>query len=234
MIMSKEIDNIFVDVRNAFRLLNRYQKRVLSIVDYIREQTPYTEMWGGKADFFDCINTKRNSPDGEYANLNVHRYRWGWDFLYGYIFEYYFGKTKLEPENKNAEMSVFQISDDGFFVSPIPIEKKSMTDIASFASAESSHTFLVLNIAVFATEHSQLWLHDPEQPNDNYKDFLTKFLSSSNDCTIKEKDGEIIILKKYEMQRFATQQSADSVIRDFARIVKERTGICLFKEEFYD
>ena len=25
--MRKEIDNIFVDVRNAFRLLSRYQKR---------------------------------------------------------------------------------------------------------------------------------------------------------------------------------------------------------------
>ena len=40
--MSKEIDNIFVDVRNAFRLLNRYQKRILQIVSYVREQTPYT------------------------------------------------------------------------------------------------------------------------------------------------------------------------------------------------
>ena len=29
--MKKEIDNIFVDVRNAFRLLTRYQERVLNI-----------------------------------------------------------------------------------------------------------------------------------------------------------------------------------------------------------
>ena len=42
--MKKEIDNIFVDVRNAFRLLARFQERVLNIVNYIREQTPYTDM----------------------------------------------------------------------------------------------------------------------------------------------------------------------------------------------
>ena len=30
--MKKEIDNIFVDVRNAFRLLSRYQKRILNII----------------------------------------------------------------------------------------------------------------------------------------------------------------------------------------------------------
>lgn len=33
--MSKELDNAFVDVRNAFRLLYRYQSRILDIVGYI-------------------------------------------------------------------------------------------------------------------------------------------------------------------------------------------------------
>lgn len=40
--MKKEIDNIFVDVRNAFRLLSRYQKRILNIVSiYQRTNTIY-------------------------------------------------------------------------------------------------------------------------------------------------------------------------------------------------
>ena len=42
--MSKELDNAFTDVRNAFRLLARYQSRVLDIINYIREHTPYTDM----------------------------------------------------------------------------------------------------------------------------------------------------------------------------------------------
>lgn len=46
--MNKELDNAFTDVRNAFRLLARYQSRVLDIINYIREQTPYTDMWGLK------------------------------------------------------------------------------------------------------------------------------------------------------------------------------------------
>ena len=59
--MSKDIDNIFVDVRNAFRLLNRYQKRILHIVSYIREQTSYSDMWGRKW-YASEIGTRRNSP----------------------------------------------------------------------------------------------------------------------------------------------------------------------------
>lgn len=228
--MSKEIDNIFIDVRNAFRLLNRYQKRVLHIVNYIREQTPYVDMWGSKGDFFSCIGNKRNSPDCDYAKLRVHKDMWGWDFLYGYIFEYYFGPIKFG--RKTAEMSIFQISDDGFFISEH--EKKHMTDVSSFSPADKSHSYLLLNISVFTTKYSQLWLKDPKFPDDSWKDFLSKFLSSSEIVRVINDDkGEVTILKKYEMQCFSTQQSADNVIRDFGKIVKENADIELFKADFY-
>ena len=229
--MSKEIDNIFVDVRNAFRLLNRYQKRILQIVSYVREQTPYTDMWGSRNWYFDEIGKRRNSPDSEYAKLSVRKDMWGWDFLYGYIFEYYFGRQRIDK--KNAEMSIFQISDDGYFISSQ--EKKHMTDIASFTPSEQSHSYLIFNLSVFPTKACNLWLRDPSFPDDEWDDFLTKFLSSSSDTKITRNDkGEVTILKKYEMQRFSSQQSADEVIRDFGRIAKDNTGIELFKKVFYE
>lgn len=113
--MKKEIDNIFVDVRNAFRLLARFQERVLNIVNYIREQTPYTDMWGSKNWFSDEIRNRRNSPDKDYAKLNVYKDMSGLDFLYGHFFEYYFGATKRGRHT--IEMSIFQVSDDGYFTS---------------------------------------------------------------------------------------------------------------------
>lgn len=227
--MSKEIDNIFVDVRNAFRLLNRYQKRILQIVSYVREQTPYTDMWGSRW-YFDEIGKRRNSPDSEYAKLSVRKDMWGWDFLYGYIFEYYFGRQRIDK--KNAEMSIFQISDDGYFISNQ--ENKYMTNVDSFASSEQSHSFIVFNVSVFPKKDCNLWLSDPESPDDEWDSFLTKFLSSSSNVKItKNEKGEVTVLKKYEMQRFTSQQSADEVIRDFGKIVKENAGIELFKKAFY-
>ena len=229
--MSKEIDNIFIDVRNAFRLLNRYQKRILQIVSYIREQTAYTDMWGKKDWYSDEIGKRRNSPDPEYAKLSVDKDMWGWDFLYGYIFEYYFGRQRIDK--KNAEMSIFQISDDGYFISGQ--DKKHMTDIASFTPSEQSHSYLIFNLSVFPTKECNLWLSDPSFPDDEWDDFLTKFLSSSSDTKITRNDkGEVTIPKKYEMQRFSSQQSADEVIRDFGRIAKDNTGIELFKKVFYE
>lgn len=233
--MNREIDNIFADVRNAFRLLNRYQERVLDIVNYIKEQTPFTRMTGQKW----YSNPIKKTQQNDYAKLNVYHNMWGWDFLYGYIFEYYF--DYIEKADKGIEMSIFQISDDGFFISEA--SNKHMTDIESFAPTDKSHSYLVLNVTIKnAGKDTELWLADTPYPASTpckekesaWKDFLTRFLSSSRpDEIIKGPNGETTILKKYEMQRFATQQSADDVIRDFARIIKEQTGVSLFKEGFY-
>lgn len=50
----------------------------------------------------------------------------------------------------------------------------------------------------------------------------------------KNEKGEVAIIKKYELQRFASQHEADCVIRDFGRIVKDNAGIELFKNNFYE
>ena len=44
---------------------------------------------------------------------------WGLDFLYGHFFEYYFGTIKIGKHT--IEMSVFQVSDDGYFISMMRI-----------------------------------------------------------------------------------------------------------------
>ena len=227
--MKKEIDNIFVDVRNAFRLLTRYQERVLNIVNYIREQTPYKDMWGSKNWYSDEIKSRRNSPDKEYAKLNVFKDMWGLDFLYGHFFEYYFGSTK--KGRYTIEMSIFQVSDDGYFISND--ENKHMTDISSYANSEISHSYIVFNVSVYTTKQSQLWLHDPDRPEDDGKDFLTRFLESSKDKIITSTDKEHTILKKYEMQHFTSQSETDKVITDFAKLVLDNTGVRIFKESFY-
>lgn len=223
--MSKDIDNIFVDVRNAFRLLNRYQKRILHIVSYIREQTSYSDMWGNKW-YSAEIGTRRN----RYANLSVGKDMWGWDFLYGYVFEYYFGVQKISK--RNVGMSIFQISDDGYYISTQ--DKKQETNVDSFETAESSHSYLVFLVTVF-NKNMDLWLSDPQFPDDDYEDFLTKFLSSPTDTKItKNEKGDVAILKRYELQKFASQHETDCVIRDFGRIVKENAEIELFKNSFYE
>jgi hypothetical protein len=155
---------------------------------------------------------------------------WGWDFLYGYVFEYYFGVQKINK--RNVEMSILQISDDGYYISTQ--DKKQETNIDSFETAESSHSYLVFLVTV-SNKETDWGLSDSEFPDDDKGIFLTKFLSSPIDTQItKNKEGDVAILKKYELQKFVSQHETDCVICNFGRIVKENAEIELFKNSFYE
>ena len=169
--MSKELDNAFTDVRNAFRLLARYQSRVLDIVNYIREHTPYTDMWGLRR-YCNVISTRKNCPGDNYANLNVHCDMWSWDFMYNYLFEYYFGQVKIQ--RKTIDMSIIQVSDDGFYKSLA--NNPSPTDISTFLPSDESNSYLVF------TAGWNEWLRDDVE--DDNEAFLNKFLAQSKDVSI--------------------------------------------------
>ena len=218
--MNKELDNAFTDVRNAFRLLARYQSRVLDIVDYIREQTPYTGMWGLRR-YCNVISTRKNCPVENYANLNVYRDMWGWDFLYNYLFEYYFGEKKFG--RKTIEMSVIQVSDDGYYRSMA--NNPSRTDISTFLPSDESGSYFVF------TAGWKAWLCDDTENDSNR--FLHKFLAGYKDlCVFIDKDKKHwAITKRYPMQRFSSQNEADKVLADFGKIVMEHTRIDLFKSK---
>ena len=61
-----------------------------------------------------------------------------------------------------------------------------------------------------------------------------EMLMTTCSVPVKNEKGEVAIIKKYELQRFASQHEADDVIRDFGRIVKQQASIELFKNSFFE
>ena len=221
--MGKEMDNAFQDVRTAFRLIYKYQTRVQSIINYIREHTLFPSIGGasvwGRRLFCDTIHGSKKSPDKDYANLNVHLDMWGWDFLYNYMFEYYFGIKKFGRQE--VEMSIIQISDDGFFKSVD--SRPSKTKISTFLPSEDSQSNFIFMAGV-----SKVWMNDSEEKD--MDTFLHKFIASNNDVSkyVDEK-GNWFIAKKYPMQRFLSQIDADKIIIDYGNLIHDTTGIKIFK-----
>lgn len=211
-----------IDVRSAFRQLYQYQRSVIGIVDYIREHTPFTRMYGRKR-FSQPIHNVQKSPMKGYANLNVFGGMWAWDFLYGYVFEYNFGKREID--GKKICMSVIQVSDDGSYCSQNP--HPSRTQLSTYESIESSHSYLVFVVG------NTLW---PKTNNkiDN-EQILKDFLRSENDENILQNDkGEKSVIKRYPMEKFINQAETDKVIWDVAKRVKEVLGVKVFKNGVYD
>lgn len=221
-----DLEKSFVDVRRAFRLLSEYQKRIVGIVGYIKEKSPFTMLVGRK---LGSNVIQAGNWIYDYARLKVFPEMWGWDFLYGYLFEYYMGDFDFGYRRGIAEMSVFQVSDDGFAISDVP--GKHLTDVDTFASPESSGTWLIL-YAHFRSKGSKknVWLGNTAW--DKHTEYLWQFLHSGcNEKIDKSLDGKAIsVMKKYPVCRFATQESTDGVLEDFNSLLeREKCAVIFFR-----
>lgn len=221
--MKNELDSILLDVRNAFRLLSVYQARVLDIVNYVKEQTTMPGIWGRKW-FSNPIKVCHGSPDSDYASLKIEKRMWPWDFLYGYLFEYYFGF--MDSKVGKVDFSIIQVSDDGYFKTNA--QEDSIPDCENFATAKDSHTLLL-----FAAGNSS-WMQSKIGENADYGNFLHKFIADEKDEHIvySEDKKEFFVIKKYDIQRFETQAKADQVIREFGKVL-ESFSVILFKDSYY-
>lgn len=124
---NKQIDSVFLQVRQAYRLLYTYQKCVLDIMQFIGDQTS-RRYAGGWSKF------SASSPKDGKGTLDE---TWAWDWLNMYCYEFWFGE-EIIAENK-INFSIWLVSDTGFY----DTGSQDELDIEKFNSAEKSSTKLV-------------------------------------------------------------------------------------------
>lgn len=224
--MSLNTNKPFFHVRNAFRLLNAFQQRVIDTVLYIKSKTDLQPVGGASGQML------YSNPLSTRSNINIYKDLWGWDFLCGYTFEYYLGEKLFE--DRIVAMSIIQLSDDG----PYTSKKEGMEkwiDLNSFEPSENSHSYLLFYSNVHSASCKSVgWVSAGENFSKQSRDIsLINFLSSPESCEVKKLDNETQILKRYPMEDFLDRQSIDKVIKDFAAILKNETGLKLFKEDYY-
>ncbi len=147
----QELEEAFVDVRAAFRLLYSFQRRVMDIVQEIGRSLGQ-KFEGGYPHFALCKDSlfrKENSLE-----------LWAWDYLRAYVYDFHFG---FDAETK-IRFSVTLVSDTGFFDAQ---EKDGLNDrlaVEKFASAESSATKIYFTLA------KNMWVQDIEVKIRNLED----------------------------------------------------------------
>lgn len=230
----EQLTEALIDVRRAFRLLHQYQKHVLSLIHFIQGEVQcynqgkvqrynYSQ---GRRHFISPIRLKRNEDD--YANLDVRWDMWGWDYLYGYLYEYYF--DALESDRHQIWMSIIQVSDDGRFKS----EAKSLTNLEAFAEEEESSSYLILNVSIAPKGEGSLWLRDPEvEAEQSIEEYLHSFIASENLYKCAQKEGRISIQCKIDLCDLGSLDEVKIQLRNFAQSVMRDSGLRIFKDEYY-
>lgn len=183
-----EIADSLKEVRKAYRLIFDFQSRVLDLMSFIKGKLDF-EYEGG------YVKYSNQSPRNGSGGLK----QWSWDWLNLYFYEFHF-KSKIVNSDK-INFSVFLLCDSGYFES-----KKENTlsklNIDKYKDPNESVTKLIF----VAAKNS--WSHFSEENWNN-----TFFTLSEHGQKVDEKG--IMIFKSYNLEKFADEISATSVLKDF-------------------
>ena len=143
-------DKQFLGVRQAFRLLEQFQKAVNSIVYYVRDCSVYKKEHKNKDNIYALVwyenfITRTNDKDRNYGvpAIKIYRDNWAWPYLPCYFVEHVLGDEEIDEKYK-LRFSIFQVSDDGSFVSENNAEhfKSDWNFTSDFRPAEQSEAAL--------------------------------------------------------------------------------------------
>lgn len=122
-----QLKNTFTNVRQAYRLLFQYQKRVLDLVKFIGDSYGFGYKSGWP-------KFSEASPQPGKGSLDS----WAWDWLNMYYYEFHFGINLVEKQK--IVFSIILESDTGY--KDRPNIKTSATDVENFYPPETSKTVL--------------------------------------------------------------------------------------------
>jgi hypothetical protein len=193
-----EINEALKDVRNAYRLLALYQKRLLDIVKYASNS----------------YNATFNSGWSKFSNAAGHGNRasidkLSWDWLSLYLYEFNLG-TIVKIGTDKYHFKIVHQADTGFY--DARVDKKIMHEnVQEFSDANMSVTRLF-----FVISKNDNGCPMQHMLNGNLK-------AIDNNKIVKEN----WLAVPYNLQRFSSQMQTDSVLNEFNAICKETFGINL-------
>lgn len=196
-----ELNLVLCDVRKAHRLINSYQTRMLDLAYFVKSKLDFPK-FGGNQRFCKPIEHKRSS----YDNLKVWKDMWGWDFLYSYVFEYYFG----EKENNTIRMSLFQVSDTGYFDSAE--EKKTRTNSSSFLDEEEAISKVIFFVEKKLGEN--WWKVEKIMGNDN-------IMGKTHLRERRNEIGNVQIIYSFPLNKFLNEQITLETLQEFVSYCNE-------------
>lgn len=198
----EKFNQALCDVRKAHRLIYAYQHKMLDLTYFIKSKLDFPE-YGGNKLFSNTIEKKRDS----YDNLKVFKDMWAWDFLYSYVFEYYLGK--ITGKNTEIAMSIFQVSDTGYFDNDI---HDSRTRLATFAGETESVSKLILLVEKKEKNSEYAWTADWVR-KEVYNNHDRMSAKHTKDCLNHR--GNIQIIYSFTLDRFLNEDDTIETLKEF-------------------
>lgn len=202
------LKDALLEVRKAHRLVESFQERMLSLVNFITTRLDFHQMEGVKH-FSNPIYPYR---DG--THLKVSPRHWAWDFVYPYLFEYYVGEMELDDDS-TLILSIIQYADTGYFEN----ENEDRTLLSSFAPADESGSKILFFMERLPKGCKPLWA--------DYT-FTQQFVLNKEYGSIQHKETVLepkgpgknqLLLFSIPLEKFADERSSIAAIKDYLQFL---------------
>lgn len=192
---TSEINEVLKDVRNAYRLLALYQKRLLDVVKYVANSYNLTFNSGWS-------KFSSTASNGNRANIDNK----SWDWLSLYLYEFNLGAIEIDSDKYNFK--IVHQADSGYY--DASADKKILK--------ENTHQFADVHTSV-----SRLFFVISKNDNGCPMQHILNGNLKAQDNNIIEKGNWLAV--PFNIERFTSQESTDSVVKEFNGIVKKYFGV---------
>lgn len=216
-------EELFLNVRRAYRLLYEVQDSARKVVNYYSSKLDFND-YAGLQLFSNFPEKKKPSLDG-YADIKVYSNKWTWDLFPCYMFEYYF----VSNDGYKC-MSMVCVMDDGAF------NARKILDTSTFVSVEDSSSYILLTYAKYSSRtkfDDRIWYYNLYPDISNSRDAvfrLGKELKDKADSFVEynNEKGHLITVR-YPIDLLMNQQRSESALEKFAEKIKESFGDSILK-----
>lgn len=192
-----QINEALKDVRNAYRLLSLYQKRLLDIIKYVTNG----------------YNVTFNSGWSKFSNTayngsKVALDKWSWDWLSMYLYEFNLGEIAIDNVKDKYYLKIVHQGDTGFYDANEEM-KISQLNADQFGDVNAAVTRLFFIIS----------------KNDNgcpEQHILNGNLTAKDNSKLVKGNWLAV---PYNLQRFSNQSETDLVLKEFNTVCKDTFGV---------
>lgn len=196
------------DVRKAHRIIYEYQSRMLDLITLIYNKLGFQYI-DGRKHFSNPIKFLKQNND-----LKIPKGMWGWDFLYSYCFNYYFGEINIKTK-QYISLSITQYSDTGFY----DIEENNKQDTSTFLKTENSSSKLLFILECRSKTGKEIMINLNEICEN--KKYASQYFEKE---TNPIKEGTQIIYS-FPLERFINEKNTMEALREFNNYCKEEIGV---------
>ena len=199
--IKQQIEDAFVDIRNAYRLLTLFQRRVIDLSKYISEALDCQPYWWDNCN----LEVRSNKHPVERNIFDMTPLYTGTYML--------FLQNGSDPNNIKVNDMLLEIQVEIDSCLEDRVGEKNL-DVSKLSNTKNCESYIYIGSIISHKNETKNWLHDVYKKLDYPNAKL-------EEVTTKEQNGYTLLSYKGRLNEFFSKNSIDNFLSEYKKIIHE-------------